>query len=323
MQRIPRGGHRPACSARACCAVLSLVLLSLGAAARADILYGTSVDGSFLFRADTSTASVTTILNTLSGADSLVFDTTGRIIYSQIYSGSVRRYDPFASTDVLIASGLQLPADLALEPGGGSVLVSEYGGGVIDRINLTTLASSQLSTGLINPEGTVYDSSGRLFANIGNRYGGPTGKQLVQLDPVTGAVLASSPGLDSLDGLTYDAFSGRLYATSLFGGGIYSVDPNNLGAAPLQLAWGGLQMPDGITTNGTGQLFIAAAGNDTIYQYDLASSTLAPKVYVYGLDDLAPASGLGSNQVPEPGALGFAAAGLMGGLAWWRRRQEV
>ncbi len=303
--------------------VLISLVISAAACAGADTIYGTSIEGSLLFKADTSTATVTTVLNTLSGADSLIFDSSGRIIYSQLYSGTVRRYDPMTSSDVVLASGLNTPVDLALEPGGGSVLVSEFWGGNIDRIDLNTLVTTTLATGLINPEGIAYDGTGRLFANVGNRYAGPTGKQLVQLDPVTGAVLASTPGLDSLDGLTYDPFTNRLYASALFANGFYGIDPNNLAAAPLLLAWGGIPMPDGITTNGTGKLFIAARGDFNIYEYDLTSAALTPAVYVYGLDDLAPASGLGSHpDVPEPGSLAVLAGALLGGATVAIRRRQ-
>ena len=36
------------------------------------------------------------------------------------------------------------------------------------------------------------------------------------------------PFLSSLDGLTYDPYSGLLYASSVFGNTVYSIDPNNL-----------------------------------------------------------------------------------------------
>src|SRR5262249_14226079 len=159
----------------------------------------------------------TTVLGLSTAVDSLVFDPMGRIIYTALNAGQVRRFNPVTMVDQLLASGFSMPADLALEPGGNSVLVSEFGGGRIDRIDLTTNNVTVLATVGGNPEGLAYDGTGRLFANLGNRNGGPTGKFVAQLNPVTGAILAQSPGLDSLDGLTFDAFTGNLYAASLLG----------------------------------------------------------------------------------------------------------
>src|SRR5712692_10588835 len=137
--------------------------------ARATVLFATSFAGSQIVSANTATNVVTTVLNTPSGPDSLLFDSSGRIIYSQLNTGTVRRFDPSTNSDVQLASGLNLPVDLALEPGGNSVLVSQGGGGAITRINLTTLVVTTLGTYGGNPEGLAYDSTGRLFANLGVR----------------------------------------------------------------------------------------------------------------------------------------------------------
>ena len=118
------------------------------------------------------------------------------------------------------------------------MLVSEFGSGNIDRINLTTLAVTTLLSPGGNPEGLAYDGT-RLFANLGFRYGGPTGKYVAEIDPVTGAILATSPGLNDLDGLTYDPYSGLLYASSYFGNTVYSIDPNNLANVQDVLGSGG------------------------------------------------------------------------------------
>jgi sugar lactone lactonase YvrE len=240
-----------------------------------------------------------------------MFDPAQRAIYTLHYAGEVRRYDPSSATDTGIASGLNFPADIALEPGGNTMLVSEIWAGKIDRINLTSFAVTTLLTPGGNPEGLAYVGT-RLFANLGNRYGGPTGKYVAEIDPVTGNVLATSPGLDSLDGLTYDSFSGRLYASSLYGNLVYSFDPNNLSNfSDVTSKLGTIPGPDGITSDGIGNIFIAAGGDEYIYQLDLVNNTLMQKNYVYGLDDLAPASGLGS-LIPEPSSSALAGLGLAG-----------
>ena len=291
--------------------------------AQATILYATSVTNSLIDRVDMSTNTVTTYLNTPSDADSIMFDSAGRLIYTELYTTNVDRYDPSTLTNTVIASGLNNPADIVMEPGGNSMLVSEFYGAKIDRIDLntnllTTLPVPGIAVG--GPEGLAYDGS-RLFANLGVRSGGPTGKYLAEINPVTGAIIAQSPGLNSLDGLTYDPYSGMLFASSLLGNLVYEIDPNNLsnvsilgGSRPVTILG-----PDGITTDGLGNIFVASSSSDGdshIYQFNLPSNTLTQGPMVVGLDDLAPASGPGS-AVPEPACLSLVA---MGAFLLRRRR---
>jgi hypothetical protein len=154
-------------------------------------------------------------------------------------------------------------------------------------------------------------------------------KFVAEIDPVTGAILAQSPLLSSLDGLTYDPYSSRLYASSVFGNTVYAFDPNNLNnVQDLSHKLGSIPGPDGITTDGVGNIFVASSdslGDGHIYQIDLIAQTLTQKNYVPGLDDLAPASGLGamSSAVPLPAAVwpGLALMVGMAAAAGLRRRR--
>jgi streptogramin lyase len=303
---------------------MALIIVSIGTGrAVAAVLYATSNTGNQIDRVDTVANTVTTYLNTPSAVDSIMFDSAQRVIYTQDNAGDVRRYDPSIPSDTALASGLNTPADIVLEPGGNTMLVSEFGSGNIDRINLTTLAITTLLSPGGNPEGLAYDGT-RLFANLGLRYGGPTGKYVAEINPVTGAILATSPGLNDLDGLTYDPYSGLLYASSYFGNTVYSIDPNNLANVQDVLgSGGGIPRPDGITGDGAGNLFIASStygGDSHIYQYSLLTHVLTQETYVNGLDDLAPVSGLGS--IPEPSGLVLLGAGAVGLLTYaWRKRR--
>ncbi len=305
--------------------VLSGTLLALGnvPVAKGSTLYATSVVTNQILRVDTVTNSVVPLLDSSGGVDSLVFDSTGRIIYSQASSGEVRRFDPSTGIDELLAGGLVVPADLALEPGGNSVLVSQFGGGVISRIDLLTNALTTLGTYGGNPEGLAYDASGRLFANLGVR-DIFANKYLAELDPVTGAVLQQSPGITSLDGLTYDSYSDQLFASLLFGNLVCGYNPENLAAGPA-LCRGFVPGPDGLTSDGLGNLFIAATGLASIYQYNIPTDTLTQQTFILGLDDLAPASGAGSAPapVPEPGTFLLTTTALMICGAAFRKRSTA
>jgi streptogramin lyase len=157
--------------------------------------------------------------------------------------------------------------------------------------------------------GTAYDSSGRLFASVGDR--------VDQLDPVTGAVVRSVP-VTYADGMTYDSHSGKIYVASFSTNSLYSVDPTTLVATRVATGFDG---PDGITADGKGNIFVASFYTGNIYQYNENSGLVTQRTHVNGLDDLAPASGLGS-PTPEPSTLVMAAVGLLAvaGAACRRRR---
>jgi hypothetical protein len=106
-----------------------------------------------------------------------------------------------------------------------------------------------------------------------------------------------------------------LFATSRLSGAVYSIDPNNLSNVNTIIPAGTLVTPDGITSDGNGNLFIAVQGDSRVYRYDIASRSLTPETVTPGtLDDLAPASGPGS--VPEPSAIILLSSGALSVLAY-------
>jgi sugar lactone lactonase YvrE len=299
-------------------AVLVLLLGATNKARAGQLLYVTSTTGKQVLTADTGTNQVSAVFDTVGNPDSLIFDTHGNIIYSTVLQGQVRSYNPSTKIDTLLGGGLAAPADLALTPGGSSVLVSEANGGKIFKINLTTGKGSNLGSYGGNPQGLAFDTAGHLFAVLGFR-SSTAASFIAQLDPTTGAILNQSANEISLDGLTYDPFSGKLYSGSFGGSGLYQFDPATLNATLLANSTG--VKFDGLTTDSAGNLYLAAGG--FIYQYNLPTSTLTQETPVPGLDDLAPVTGLGSPPVPEPTGLalfGISAAGLVG-YSWRHRRR--
>ena len=216
-----------------------------------------------------------------------------------------------------------------MDPGGNSVLISNqsYSGSTVSFINRVDLSTNTVTTLAETPgnaNGLAYDNTGRLFASIGNN-------TLAQLDPMTGSVIQSvnlGAGV-SIDGLAFDSFTNRLYGSSFFDNSIIRFNPNNLSSHSLlmngtQVA--SLNHPDGIVSNGRGDLYIVSRGvgggnfTDTrLYDYNLIAGTLTASVKVDGLDDIAPLVGPGAI-VPEPSSFHLLGLGLIGGLGIMKQR---
>ena len=228
---------------------------------------------------------MTPVFNTGNDLDSIFFDPSGRIIYDELDAGKVLAYNPVDKTNVTLFSqpGSQ-PIDLALEPSLKSFLVSDANNNQLDRISL--------SGGLINrlniqytpghagrPDGIIYSPSGQLFVNVSTGFTN-TPTHIEQIDPTTGAILHTGTitGI-FLDGLTYDSSTGMLWASDYNHGRVVEINPNNLSDFTVfkptgaTIANGG---PDGIVSDGQGNLFIASRANNTIIQYNIATNRKLP-----------------------------------------------
>lgn len=304
--------------------VLATLVLLLGGVgqAKAAFLYATSQSSSnpSFWLVDTTANTSSLLFHLAQIPDSLVFTPDGNIIYTALDVGQVRRFNTKTHTDTLVASGFNTPLDLTLEPGGKTVLVSSFGNGFIERIDLSTDKVTQSFFYGGNPEGITYDDTGHLFAKLGTRTHGDA--IIAQLNPSNGSIIHEHTGLTSLDGLTFDSFSGKMYATNEANNVVNVIDPITLAVSVLPNS--SIPTPDGIEADGLGNLYIAAFGAN-VYKYNLITGTLTkgPKVPV--MDDLAPVSGLGANPAPEPSTLmllGIGAAGLVS-YGWRRRRQSA
>lgn len=299
--------------------ILALMAMSLGASARAEILYTTSqlAANPEIYIVDTTANTAIRAFKLRQNPDSILFEPNGNIVYSALDVGQVRVLNPKTGVDTFLAGRLSIPLDMALEPGGASILVSNGGNGKIDRINLSTGRVTQLGNYGGSPEGITYDNKGDLFAVLGSR----AASTIAQLNPVTGAIIAQKPVLSGfLDGLTFDSFTGKLYATD-DNGEIYAINRSTL--ALTSLGNTKIPTPDGIEADGVGNLYIASYGAH-VDTYNLNSGILTEGPTVPKLDDLAPVSGLGS-PVPEPSTLMLGTIGLLSlaGAAWRRRKRDA
>ena len=270
-------------------AAFAALILTVGSASADTVIYATSRENSQLLKVNLTTNMVTVIKTTgINPPDSMVVDSLGRLIYdlTDPLASELHRFDPIANTDTVLATGangLSDPQDIVLEPGGNSVLVSNFLTGTITRTNLTTLVTTTLVAGVVHPEGLAYDGAGNLFALLG--FGGTS--TLNQINPVTGAILKTSAAFDStnsLDGLTYDSFTGFLYATSKVGSVIYKINPATLAATLVPGS--NIPTPDGLFSDNNGLLYIAARGDSHVYSFNLTTNTATQLTLVPGIDDL-------------------------------------
>lgn len=305
---------------------LGMGVFALSGSARAELIYATSINTDQVFTVDTTTHVLTPIFNAGVPLDSLFFDPSGRLIYSELDNGTVSALNVTTLSHVTLATGLTAPIDMALEPSLTSFLVSDSTANLV-RISLSgSGVINHLSLGL-RPDGVIYDNTGRLFVNVSTGFTA-NNSQVWQINPTTGAVIQSTGNLGVfLDGLTFDPSTGKLFASDYNNGRIFEFDPNNLSASPTIITPmisgnDALSQPDGIDADGNGNLFIASRNNGEVVEYSLGTTTTTDLAFISGLDDLAPVAGLGSlNTVPEPASLPLLAAGLA--AAAWLRRKRV
>jgi streptogramin lyase len=314
-------------------AVLALVAaLAACRPAAAATVFATSISTGIIYSDDTVTHVVTPVLNTGNGLDSLFFDPSGRIIYDELNAGTVMVYNPTTATNTTLFSqaGSQ-PIDLALEPSQTSFLVSDANNNQLDRISLSGGLINRLNTFYTTtgqagrPDGIIYTPTGQLFVNVSTGFtNAPT--HIEQINPTTGAILQTGviTGI-FLDGLTYDSVTGMLWASDYNNGRLVEINPNNLSNFTVFTPTGATIAtfgPDGIVSDGLGNLYIASRANNTIIQYNIATNTATAVGSISGLDDLAPVSGLGA-PVPEPSSIVLLSIGALGMLAYRLRRRPA
>jgi glucose/arabinose dehydrogenase len=270
------------------CVFIFAVLLYIAPQSWSQLLYATNEVSAQLLEVNMSTGVVTTLFSNIgANPDSLLVDSRGRIIYTVEKSGDVDIYDPSTGLNSVLATGFLYPRDLVFDPGGATLLVSNYEKGEIDRINMTTGAWTPLLTKQKTVDGMAYDSQGNLFANVKQH------TQIVQINPTTGAILKTLTVVTNqarayygLDGLTYDPYTGELWATDVGTGANCLVEiPTNLSGFTL-VQVGNMVTPDGLISDGLGNIYLSV-NLSRVYEYNIPTNTITKEVRVTGVDDVA------------------------------------
>ena len=229
----------------------------------------------------------TTLYNVGVRLDDLTLDPAGRLIYSAPSTGVVYSFDPTTGVNSTLVSGVKGARDLAIEPGGQTMLIAIYSPGSIVRYNFATGATTTLAKKLKTCDGIAYDPHGNLYA-VANH------NTIVQLNPVTGAVLntlvlEAHQGINGGDGLTYDPYTSSLWAThdGTTGGGLIQI-PVTAAGLPATFSYfplTGIKAPDGIKSDGKGNLYIGAIW--TVVVYNIPTNTVTKNIVVKGADGVS------------------------------------
>jgi hypothetical protein len=266
---------------------IALIALALGVcfSAAAQQVYITNEGRKEIQLLNIETNQLTILYNIGAAPDDLTLNSAGQLIYSIPALGVVDLYDPSTGTNSTLVSGVKWARDLYIEPGGQTMLIAIYAPGQIDRYNFTTNTLTVLTKKLGSCDGIAYDPYGNLYA-VANH------NTIVQINPTTGAIIATlvlepHKGVNGADGLTYDSFTGSLWAThdGTTGSGLVQIPVSQSGFTSAGYTFypqPSLSAPDGIKSDGKGNLYIGAIWNFAVY--NIPTNTVTYSIVTKGAD---------------------------------------
>lgn len=267
-------------------ATLLTVLLSAGSWAQS--VYVANESKQQLDLVNLNTGSINILFSTVAMGgkpDSVILNSQGQLIYTMTNIGLLCMFDPVTGINTVLASGLSYPRDLVFDPGTeNTLLIALYARGQIARFNMITGTVTLLTTKLGTADGLAYDPAGELFV-VANH------NKVCQIDPVLGTVLKCivlEPHykVNGGDGITYDSYTGQLWVSHVgtLGNGLIELSTDLTTMTWFQS--GHILVPDGIVSDGSGNLFIGA-GLHNVVEYNIPTDSITKSVLVKGVDDVA------------------------------------
>ncbi len=276
---------------------MALTLVLLAASSAAQQLYITNESNSTLELLNLNTSALTILYNVGIKPDDLILNSAGQLIYSVGGSttGAVNLYDPNTGQNSVLVTGVPYARDLQIEPGGQTMLIAQYTGPAsIWRYNFAT----HTATVLVGKAAKLGTCDGIAYDNYGNLYAVADHNTIVQINPVTGAILATlvlepHSGVNGGDGLTYDSFTGSLWGThdgKVLGTGLIQIHVLPSGFASTDPGYTfypltGIGNADGIKSDGKGNLYVGAIW--TALEYNIPTNTITKNIVVKGADGVS------------------------------------
>ena len=266
--------------------VFTLVLLITFSSSAQQVYFSNEGKGLLqLLDLNSNPPQVTTLYTVGAKLDDLILNSAGQLIYS-VPSTGVNLYDPTTGQNTELVSGLKSALDLIIEPGGQTMLIAVHPGQIV-RYNFATGATTVLVKEHETFDGIAYDPYGNLYAVAGHN-------TIIQINPVTGAILNTlvlepHHGINGGDGMTYDSYTGSLWAThaGTTGNGLLQIPITaaGLGSTFSFYPTPRVNAPDGIKSDGKGNLYIGAIW--TLAVYNIPTNTITQNVVVKGADGVS------------------------------------
>jgi sugar lactone lactonase YvrE len=246
-----------------------------------------------LYQVNFSTGKLTTLYPTTAKLDDMLVTPSGQIIYSIPSLGQVDMYTPSTGVNTILATGVGDARDLIITPNGQNLMMAGHTDPAsIYQYNFAsgkTTVFVPKTKGISNMDGLAYDVYGNFYAVENNN-------TIVQLNPTTGAVIATivmepHSGVNGADGLCYDSTTNSLWAThdgktSPLGFGLMQIPVQPSGFVSTSPGftfhpWN-IGNTDGIKSDGKGNLYIGAIWTAEVY--NIPTDTLVGSVVVKGSD---------------------------------------
>lgn len=267
--------------------VSAFILLAITSTSLAQQLYIANEPKKELELLNLETGALSVLYTLTADLDDLIVNSQGQLIYSIPSLGQVDIFNPTTGVNSVLVSGVKYARDLEIEPGGQTLLIAIYSPGSIVRYNFSTGAQTTLIKHLGTCDGIAYDAYGNLYA-VANH------NTIVRIDPVAGTilqtlVLEAHQGVNGGDGLTYDTYTGELWAThdGTTGYGVEEIFTNASGftGAFTLFPTPTVHAPDGIKSDGKGNLYIGAIHTAAVY--NIPTNTVTKNIVVDGADGVS------------------------------------
>jgi sugar lactone lactonase YvrE len=236
----------------------------------------------------------TVLYHTDGKPDDLIVNSAGQLIYSVPTQGTVNLWDPTTGINTVLAD-VGAARDLTITPDGQNLMIAHNADP--PSIYEYNFATGSLTLFFPKTKG-ITSMDGLAFDPYGNFYAVASKNTIIQLNPQTGAIINTltiepHSGVNGGDGLVYDSYSNSLWSThcgKIWGGGLLQIPVQPSGFVSTSpgftfYPFTGIGAPDGIKSDGNGNLYIGAIWTAPVY--NIPTGTVIYNSVVKGADGVA------------------------------------